>query len=95
MSYLRYYFWSAYYAVFGMPNGSEQFSAYILRTMPPWPFQPYVYHSEAGKQWQVYFKGDPDYTERRTISLDVHVSQETGEIVGFKVSDWQLREPPQ
>ncbi len=51
-----------------------------------------MYHSDSGHFWEVYFTGEEDYVERRTIEVDVHIGRSTGTIVGLTINDWQLAE---
>jgi len=41
--------------------------------------------------WHVYFSDEDSYTARHTLPLDVHISRETGKIVGFNVWDETLQ----
>ena len=91
MPYLRWIFWSCWYAF--RPR-SKDLGAFLLRSertaWPRWKFQPSVYHNELGNQWHVCFSGDRDYTEYRMIGLDVQISVETGAIVGLEIFDEML-----
>lgn len=86
--YLAWTFWSVVYLFRPRP---KEFHAALLRGVrtwaPWWKFRPGVIRNRCGRMWEVYLSDEQTYTERRTIEVDVHVSQSTGRIVGLNLFD--------
>lgn len=90
--YARWAFWSAWYLFHRTPNELGAWLVRSERTRPPWwTFKPTVWHNDHGRQWEVYFKDDPDYCRIQTMQVDAHISRDTGEIVGLTIYDETLR----
>lgn len=88
MSYLCWAFWCCYYVLVGFPPTIEGWITATERTRAPWwKFTPFAYHNDDGRYWEVVLRDDSYYACRRTITVDVLVSQETDEIVGLHLFD--------
>lgn len=84
-------FWTVTYWFRRRPNELSEVLLKGRRTWWPWKkFRPNAWHNDVGEQWEVYFTDERAYTERRTIDLDVHIGNESGDIVGFDVYDKTL-----
>lgn len=96
MKLLRWLLWSCYYLPQRCRYGRDwnSLDAYLLRTeRTRWPwkkFRPNLSRSTLGNRWDVWLKGDPSYTARRILDLEVMISEETGEIIGLKLWDSDL-----
>lgn len=88
--YVRWLFWNAVALVWR----PKEFGPYLrLRAECMWPwrkFVPNVWHNDDCREWQIYLADEPTYTRRQAMELEVHVSQETGRIVGFDIWDEHL-----
>ncbi len=85
-------FWNVTYWFRPRPNELSEVLLKGRRTWWPWKkFRPSAWHNDAGQQWEVYFTDERACTELRTIELEVHVGNESGDIVGFDVYDQTLR----
>lgn len=62
------------------------------RTQQPWrKFKPSVFRNHDGKQWQVYFTAERDFTvSNRTLMVEPHIGQESGKVVGLTIRDEAL-----
>lgn len=95
-AFAKWAFWRTWYFVLPARTGSSrQFVAFLVRldrTSWPWRvFKPYVYRNAIGTMWQVYLSDESTYTERRTLELDVHIIEDTGDIVGMNLWDETLK----
>lgn len=89
MSYLKWAFWSLYYAI----RKPGDFDSHLLageRTRRPWwKFKPFVYR--VGNAWEIYFAEDMYHTRPGVVlKADIILSDESGEAVGLKVHDDNL-----
>jgi len=56
-----------------------------------WKLQPSVWHNLDSNMWHVYFENERSYTvSRRTLSVELHIGQESGKIVGLNIFDETL-----
>ena len=95
MKTLKYLFWVAYYSFGPRPKGLKAYRRRDQRTRSPWrKFKPYLYHNNGGKFWQIRLANDEAYTITcKTLDVQLHISEETGEVVGFDVTDRSLKRP--
>lgn len=92
LRYIRWLWWTVYYAVTPRPKKLESFVQKLERTEKPWwRFKPNVWHNAPASQWEIRFASDRDYTEQRMLEIEVSVSMETGQIVGMTVYDELLK----
>ena len=70
-----------------------QFFKRYGRTRNPWrKFKPVTHHNDAMKEWTIYLTNEASYTRTRyMLPVDIHISDKTGEIVGFDVWDENLK----
>ena len=89
---LRYCYWRTVYLFRRRPADLDEFLDKVTRTRWPWwEFRPSVLRNEVGRMWQVYLAEERGYTEPGvTLTVNAHVSRETGRIVGFDVHDEDL-----
>jgi hypothetical protein len=69
-------------------NSDKDFSMSVdeyLSTYKPGPFIPYAVYNAHRDSITVYFKKDRDYTQPLNDALELHLSQETNEIVGATI----------
>ena len=89
----RWLFWTAVYSV--RPRGND-FGKCMKRSRrtrwPWWKFKPSAWHNEHGRMWQICLFNESSYTATRTIRVPVHISQETGKIIGLDLTDYILDE---
>lgn len=90
---LLYLFWNLLYAPQRRPRDLGLWLVRIDRTRWPWRrFQPGVYHNDDGRLWEVWLADDRSHVKSQVPMLvDLELSMETGEVVGFKVRDETLR----
>ena len=84
-------FWSVVYLPVPWSTDLGKSLIRISRTVPPRRWKPHVFRNDDGHMWQVLLKNQATYTTQKTMKLDVHVSQETGEIVGLNLWDELLK----
>jgi len=92
MKILQWIFWYLVYAVRPQPKELETYITKGIRLSPPWwKFRPSVWHNPDGKMWHVYFENESSYTiSRRTLSIELHIGQESGKVVGLNIWDETL-----
>jgi hypothetical protein len=69
-------------------NSDKDFSMSVdeyLATYKPSPFIPYATYNVHRDSITVYFKKERDYTQPLNDALELHLSQETNEIVGATI----------
>ncbi len=90
--FLIWVFWKLYYLVWrDKHNDLDQLLIRLQREQWPWwKFRPFLMHNDDGGYWEIYFKNDQTYTTYLTIHVAAHISNETGQIVGFDVGDRAL-----
>ncbi len=95
MKLLRYLFWITYYSLQPPPKDLAACLKRGERTWSPWrKFRPSVHYNDGGRFWQIWLANDPSYTITcKTLDVALHISEETGEVVGFDVSDRSLKRP--
>lgn len=85
---LRWAFWNAVYGVRPRPYWLKDWITRHQRTAWPWrKFKPYVFHNDAGRQWDICLRPEPAYTTRATLQVECDFDQETGVVTGFTVWD--------
>jgi hypothetical protein len=88
MVFLRWLFWRAYYLLPPYPRDLSGFLLFQRRTRCPWKkFKPYMYHSDNGEHWDVWFNDAMCYTKRVSLPVEIDVCNETGQIVGLTIFD--------
>lgn len=95
-AFARWAFWRTWYLFHRERDGGvEELVRWMQRSnrkrWPWWTFKPHLYRNDDGNMWQVYLSDESTYTERRTLKLDVHISQDTGDIVGMNLWDETLK----
>ena len=95
-AFTRWAFWRAWYFFANSRGGRPaEFLVWLKQSdrkrWPWWTFKPCLRHNDDGNMWHVYFSDEDSYTARHTLPLDVHISRETGKIVGFNVWDETLQ----
>jgi hypothetical protein len=89
--YLLWVLWSFYYLPQRRPKDLESYIIRMQRTRKPWwKFQPFCYYNEDGKQWEIRFTDESDYVKTGTIKAEIHIGQESGNIVGLTFWDENL-----
>lgn len=89
--YVKWLFWTVVYFFTPHSKDFDKAMTRLLRTRNPWwKFKPFIYHSDDGNMWQIYLEDEAHYVERRTLTLECHVGQESGRIVGFDIWDETL-----
>ena len=58
---------------------------YLLEHVPKGPFVPYAFYNEDMNAIQVYLKNDNCYTKTINDFIELHISEDTGEVVGVNV----------
>lgn len=58
---------------------------YLLENVPKGPFVPYAFYNEDMNALEVYFKNDNCYTKTINDFIELHISEDTGEVVGVNV----------
>ena len=85
-------FWNVVYLIKREPKSLDQLILKIQRTRYPfWKFKPYMYHNDAGKQWEIYFENDADHVRTMTIPVEAHIGRESGKIIGITIWDETLK----
>lgn len=92
MKYMRWLAWSAYYLFIPESKDFGWYMQKIIRTRKPWKkFRPNLFHSDAGRQWQIWFSDEMSYTvSGLTLKVDAMISEETGQVVGLDIWDESL-----
>ena len=86
-------FWSVVYLFRRQPTDLDRYLLRITRTsLPWWRWKPNVFRNEDGRMWEVQLTNEATYSERRTLTIDVKVSMETGRIVGLDLWDELLKD---
>ena len=86
-------FWTVSYSVRPRERDLDKWLKRTQRTWWPWwKFKPNVLYNEHGRMWQIYLSDELSYTAMRTIKVPVHISDETGKIIGLDLSDYVLSE---
>jgi hypothetical protein len=103
MAFFRWLFWRVYYLFRGRPRDLAGFMESLMRTRWPWTkFKPYVWHNDAGREWEIYLTNEPCYCRHINtgdLKIDVMVEDDSGRICGLRLfdstvnKDW--REQPQ
>ncbi len=95
MKTLKYLFWVAYYLLQPRPKDLAACMKRDQRTRSPWQkFKPYIYHNNGGKFWEIRLANDQSYTITcKTLDVELHISEKTGKVVGFDVTDRSLKRP--
>ena len=95
MTYIRWIFWTLYYAVSWRRDNSLEWAINrAMRTRRPWwKFKPCVWHNEYG-WWDVYLSEDDHYVSREVLDVEVFRDFETKHIVGIRLYDSQLKTQP-
>ena len=89
---LTYLFWKVHYACRPAPTSLESHVQRGIRTrLPWWKFRPVVFRNNEGSMWHIYLTEERSYTKRGMIEVDIHIGQDSGDIVGFNVWDETLR----
>ena len=92
--FVRWLFWRSAY-VFRNRWRRESLDQYLRRWQRcgwPWKkFKPCAYHNDRLKKWQIHLSDEVSYTKPRvTITVNAHISDATGKIIGFDVWDETL-----
>ena len=91
--YIQWLYWKTVYLFLPIPKEIKPFVLMIFRTRAPWwKFKPHVFRNpDSYYQWQVFLENDADYVKpRQSLIVDLHISQETGRIIGFSFWDSDL-----
>lgn len=90
---VQWMFWKTVYFMRRRPTTIEAVCVRAFRCRSPWwKFRPVVYHNDDGRMWHVYFTDERSYTDtRRRLSVQCHIGEESGDIVGFNVFDEALK----
>ena len=95
--YLRWLAWTLWYLPQRQPRyiRLDGLRAQLLRMertrRPWWKWKPGIWHNTDGRQWHVTFSDEQDYTICGTLKAELHIGQETGDIVGLTIFDETLR----
>jgi len=68
---------------------SSRFLDEMLRLVPSGQFQPYAYYNEDMDSIEAYFKDESCYTKTLNNNIELHISFETGEVVGMNILNVQ------
>jgi len=68
---------------------SSQFLDEMLRLVPSVQFQPYAFYNEDMDAIETYFKDESCYTKTLNNNIELHISFETGEVVGMNILNVQ------
>ena len=74
------------------PKSLEIWCTRAIRCRWPWKkFNPHIWHNDDGKMWEVWLSDEQCYGESRRMTLDVLIGRDSGDIVGLKLYDSDLR----
>jgi hypothetical protein len=68
---------------------SSQFLDEMLRLLPSVQFQPYAFYNEDMDAIETYFKDESCYTKTLNNNIELHISFNTGEVVGMNIFNVQ------
>ena len=68
---------------------SSQFLDEMLRLLPSVQFQPYAFYNEDMDAIETYFKDESCYTKTLNNNIELHISFNTGEVVGMNILNVQ------
>ena len=86
----KYLFWVVYYWALPTPRSFEGCLHWGTRTKWPWiKFKPFVWHNDDSGFWHVWLSNEGSHTVagKALVNVDIHISKETGKVVGFDVKD--------
>ena len=77
-------FWTVFYSVRPRERNLDKWLKRVERTRWPWwRFKPCVWQNDHGRFWDIHLLNESSYTAMRTITVPVHISEETGKIKKF------------
>lgn len=88
--FILWLFWNIVYAFKKHSTDFGDGMVMIERCVWPRTFKPYVRHNDDGNMWHVYFTDERDYVQRQPIDVEVHIGEESGDIVGLTIWDETL-----
>jgi hypothetical protein len=68
-----------------MASSESNLKQLLEDNMPSGEFKPYVEHSKEADALTFVFKPDADYSKRLTDHVTLHISLDTGDIVGCRI----------
>jgi hypothetical protein len=95
VKWLKWIFWSAFYAFRRQPKDMFTYLVRGERTRVPWwKFEPCVWHNKDGNMWHVRLTDEEDYVVSwdRQLRVSVHLGLDGHTVVGFDVFDESLNE---
>jgi uncharacterized SAM-dependent methyltransferase len=66
-------------------TNTEQFLEEMIKSVPSGDFQSFVFYNRDGNMIEAYLTNDSYYAKRLVNGIDLHLNQDTDEIVGFSV----------
>ena len=94
MKWVRWVFWLSVYLFRPRPRELVSYLLRGKRLRPPWwKFRSSAWHNDPGSMWEVCLSDESSYTvSKRTLTVDLHIGQESGKVTGFNVRDECLHE---
>lgn len=91
-AWIKYFYWRVYYKLAPKPTTCDEYLKALQRCWRPnAKFNPYIYKNDDSPIWHIYFAEDPDYViPDCDIKADIHISMETGKIVGLTILQDEL-----
>jgi hypothetical protein len=64
---------------------TERFLEEMIKSVPSGDFQSFVFYNRDGNMIEAYLTNDSYYAKRLANGIDLHLNQDTDEIVGFSI----------